>query len=130
MIPSLPTRFYGTATLDGDPAPDGAEVEAFVQGNSSGKGKVAVSEGVARYVLDVVSATAKEGDPVMFSVGGNTADEEGVYRGGTFVPQNLTARSTAQGAPTGQSAASGSPSKGSTSKGGGAGEGGAAAGSE
>lgn len=94
MAFSLPTRFYGTVTLNGGPVPDGAPITAYVEEKPAGSSKATVSGNVSSYMIDVMATGgASEGSTVTFRVGDNTAHETGKVQAGMFVELNLTATS-------------------------------------
>jgi hypothetical protein len=91
--PTPPTRFFGTATVDGRPAPDGTTVTAFVGTNACGTGTVMGGA----YTVDVASASTRsgcgtDGATVTFQVGTARATQTGTFQTGAFVSLNLTAQ--------------------------------------
>lgn len=83
--PEPPSRFVGTVTIDGQPAPDGTPVEARIGGVSCGATTVFVQAAQARYVLDVAGAASQPGcgavgTTITFIVGGNVVSQTGVWR--------------------------------------------------
>jgi hypothetical protein len=87
-----PARFFGTAYLQGVPAPPGTAVEARIGGAVCGAGFVS---GAGTYSVDVASAGAAfgcgvNGARVIFSVGGLLAQEVGYFLGGEFIALDLT----------------------------------------
>lgn len=91
--PTPPNRFFGTAMLNGAPAPAGTAVTALVNGKSCGAGEV---RGDGRYVVDVDDAgqtpgCGAPGATVTFQVGGVAAAQTGVYQRGFFTELNLSA---------------------------------------
>ena len=87
-----PARFFGTAYLQGVPAPPGTIVEARIGGTFCGAGFVSAS---GMYSIDVASGgvlfgCGAAGVLVGFTVGGLQAREVGVYRGGEFIALDLT----------------------------------------
>lgn len=102
QAPTPPTRFFGTAQLDGRAAADGTTVTAFVGSNNCGSGTVTGGS----YTVDVASANTKtgcgtDGATVSFTVGAGRASQTGTFQTGAFVPLNLTAtQATATPAPT------------------------------
>jgi hypothetical protein len=90
--PTPPTRFFGKATLDGKPAPDGTTVTAMVGGKACGTGTVTGGT----YMVDVKSAGTEpgcgtDGASVAFQVGSARASQTGTFQTGAFVPLDLTA---------------------------------------
>ncbi len=87
--PQIPATFYGSVTVDGDPAPEGTEVRAFIDGKDCTQvesGGTILEEGVARYVIAVVHETQVEGcgtvgAEVVFKVGGVEASPAGTWSG-------------------------------------------------
>jgi hypothetical protein len=92
-----PTRVFGTVLVDGQPAPAGTSVQAFIGERQCGDGQVRrISDEIPLgYVVDVLSATqttgcGADGDRITFKVGGRQAGESTEFRTGTFVRLNLT----------------------------------------
>lgn len=104
--PTPPTRFFGTVTLNGQPAPNGATVQARVGSNNCGTGSVTSAGSSSSYVVDVLSATTQpgcgtDGATVSFTVNGAPASQTGTFQTGAFVSLNLTAQAaTPTPAPT------------------------------
>ncbi len=95
--PTPPTRFFGTVTLNGQPAPNGATVQARVGTNNCGTGTVTAAGSSSSYVVDVLSATTQpgcgtDGATVSFTVNGAPASQTGTFQTGAFVSLNLTAQ--------------------------------------
>lgn len=89
--PTPPTRFFGKATIDGRPAPDGTTVTAMVGSKVCGIGTVTGGT----YMVDVKSASTEpgcgtEGASVAFQVGSARASQTGTFQTGAFVPLDLT----------------------------------------
>lgn len=84
--PGLPCRFMGTVTLNGQTAPDGTVVSAFIGGAQVGS-DAQVSNG--QYKLDISDRT--EGDVVTFKVDGIDANETGEWAYGVPTTLDLTA---------------------------------------
>ncbi|WP_322819741.1 hypothetical protein [Tepidiforma sp.] len=83
--PEPPSRFVGTVTVDGQPAPAGTPVEARIGGVSCGVTTVFLQGGQARYVIDVAGAASQPGcgavgTTITFIVGGSAAPQTGVWR--------------------------------------------------
>jgi hypothetical protein len=101
--PTPPARFFGTATVNGQPAASGTAVQATIGGKVCGSGSV--SSG-GSYVVDVASGTTEpgcgtNGATVSFTVGGAAASETGTWQQGAFIQLNLTAAAaTATPSPT------------------------------
>jgi hypothetical protein len=90
--PTPPNRFFGTVTVAGQPAVQGARVEARVGNNVCGTGTVGPG---GTYQVDVASASTqpgcgKDGDTVSFSVDGRPATQTGTFQTGAFTQLNLT----------------------------------------
>jgi hypothetical protein len=91
-----PNRFFGTATLNGSPAPSGTPVLAFIGSMQCGSGMVGAD---GRYVVDVAnSATTPncgtDGATITFRVGGVQAGQTATYNTGTFTELALVAPGT------------------------------------
>lgn len=83
--PEPPSRFAGSVTIDGQPAPAGTPIEARVGSTSCGVTTVFLQGGQARYVIDVASAATQAGcgtpgAQVTFVVGGQAAPQTGSWR--------------------------------------------------
>jgi hypothetical protein len=92
--PEPPSRFAGTVTIDGQPAPAGTAIEARVGSASCGVTTVFLQGGQARYVIDVASAAAQPncgtpGATVTFIVGGAPAPQTGSWRNYELVQLDL-----------------------------------------
>lgn len=92
-----PMRTFGTATVDGQPAPAGTVVEVLVGETVCGRGEVRRinDELPLGYVVDVISAAtqpgcAGEGEQVSFRVGGRPAAETAPFETGSFLRLDLT----------------------------------------
>ncbi len=88
--PTPPTRFFGKATIDGKPAPDGTTVTAMVGSKVCGTGTVTGGT----YMVDVKSASTEpgcgtDGASVAFQVGNARAGQTGTFQTGAFVPLDL-----------------------------------------
>lgn len=85
--PLPPATFYGTASIDGSPAPAGARVMAFVGGidcTESGSGEVVYQGDTAVYVLAVLHGSQREGcanpgDEVTFEIDGQPVAQAGAW---------------------------------------------------
>ncbi len=93
-----PTRFYGALTIDGQPAPAGAAVQAFV-GDLDCTAAVDIDMGEGRYVVDVQHFATIEGcgiedAEVRFAVNGYTAGPNGTFLPGSFVELDLNVSTT------------------------------------
>ena len=76
-IPPIPNTFYGDVTLNGDPAPVGTMVSAYIDGNLSGSIEVTVAGkyGSRANPLTVTGSSTDVGKTITFMVGGVTASE-------------------------------------------------------
>src|SRR5436190_20516062 len=94
---SPPTRAFGTVTIDGQPAPLGTIVQAYIDDQLCGEGMVRrVNDDLPQgYVVDVAGAAqtpgcAGEGDTITFRIGGVKANETGTFATGSFLRLDLT----------------------------------------
>jgi hypothetical protein len=89
-----PTRFFGTLTIDGAPAPVGTRVIAeLANKDCSSYPPAANTQGAGRYLVDAFGSLPDCGGddaPVFFRVGNRYAAETGIYVSGSFVELNLT----------------------------------------
>jgi hypothetical protein len=90
--PLPPNRFFGRATLDGQPAA-GAAIAALIGGTTCGS---TTADGAGNYRLDVLSSGERpgcgtDGATVSFTVAGVRASQTGTWRQGEFTPLDLTA---------------------------------------
>jgi hypothetical protein len=95
--PTPPNRFYGTATLAGQPAPSGAPVVALIRGQNCGTGTVISAGTISTYTVDVASdftvrGCGRDGDTVTFTIAGAPATQTGTFQTGAFTQLNLTAQ--------------------------------------
>jgi len=93
-IPPIPNTFYGDATLNGDPAPVGTNVSAYIDGKLRGSIEVTVAGkyGSRANPLSVTGNSTDVGKPITFSVGGVTASETAtLYSLPTLVELDLSA---------------------------------------
>ena len=72
-----PNWFSGDVTLNGDSAPVGTTIEAFIQGDP--RGTVTVESPGEYTYLGVVGDSADDGMPVTFTIDGLPANETGVW---------------------------------------------------
>jgi hypothetical protein len=92
--PQLPSSFFGTASIDGKPAPNGARVRGYIDGIDCTQGDAAgtgLDGGVAEYVIHVVHESQKPGcgnetKTVTFTVDGRSAAQTAKWKVG---PQEL-----------------------------------------
>ena len=89
--PIPPQRFFGRITLNGMSVPDGLTVTATINGNTCGTTTTSGSS----YSVEIVPVTqrfgcATEGSSIAFFLGGQLANERGVYRTGLNLPLDLT----------------------------------------
>ncbi|MBI2760346.1 MAG: hypothetical protein HYX51_02835 [Chloroflexi bacterium] len=94
--PTPPARFFGTVTLNGQPAPNGATVQARVGTNNCGTGTVTAAGATSNYVVDVASVSTMpgcgtDGATVTFTVSGAPAAQTGTFQTGAFISLNLVA---------------------------------------
>lgn len=87
-----PHRFFGTLTIDGQPAATGTTLTVFIGTTQCGTFTV-ISPG--RYQIDVLPASlqmgcARGGEPVIFRIGDRTAMQMPTFRTGGFEELNLT----------------------------------------
>jgi len=100
-VPALPSSFYGTVKVNNANVPDGTVVQAFVGDRMIAQGYTQMYQGDSVYSLDVpgdnpeteVMDGGREGDTIIFKVGGVLANEAGTWHSGTSVSLNLTATS-------------------------------------
>lgn len=89
-----PTRFYGKLTIDGQPAPAGKVVRAFI-GTTDCTSPTSLTVPAGSYTVDVagggqISGCGSDGATVVFRVDGRQANESGTFTTGTFVNLDLT----------------------------------------
>ena len=79
--PPLPSRFYGEITLNGDDAPTGLTLSAWIDGVQYAETSITVAGGHSVYVIDVPADDpdtpglegGQNGDAVVFKLGGHPA---------------------------------------------------------
>lgn len=96
---SLPNRFHGSVTIDGQPAPVGTTVSAWANGEEAANAIVPARD---PYLLEVRGVT--QGTEITFRVNEIDADQTAKFQVGGNTTLNLTASSTVaeptQAAPT------------------------------
>lgn len=90
--PSVPSTFYGSASIDGASVPDGTPVRAYIDGKDctqTGLGlRGTVRDGVtSAYVISVMHESmepgcGRAGKTITFTVGGQPAGQEGRWKAG------------------------------------------------
>lgn len=95
--PNPPSRFVGSVTVDGAPAPAGTVVEARIGASTCGVTTVFMSGGQARYVVDspaldpaAAPNCGTEGSTVSFYVGGRLAAQTAPWRNWELNQVDLT----------------------------------------
>src|SRR3712207_3802822 len=96
--PSLPSSFYGTIGASGFSVPSGAKVSAWVGGVKFAEVPVFTADGATAFVIDVpgdIPETAaveggREGETIVFKVGGAPAPQTGVWHTGNYERRDLT----------------------------------------
>lgn len=100
-FPPLPSSFYGGVQLNGADLPDGARVEAVIDGQVFAYSLTQTYAGASVFSLDIPGddlSTAdveggREGDVISFRVAGSLAAQTGIWRSGTNASLDLTAAS-------------------------------------
>jgi hypothetical protein len=96
--PFPPSRFWGTLTISGEPAQEGVEITAFVDGTECGKGRiVGRADGIdgTLYAVDVlhsgqVSGCGEQGKEVTFQVLGQQVEQKGTWDNTNFVRLDIS----------------------------------------
>jgi hypothetical protein len=102
-VPPLPSSFYGTAKLNGANVPDGTLVQASIGGKIITEMQTQTYKGESIYSLDIPGDDSdtldveggKDGDTIIFILGGIEANQTGVWKSGTLVSLDLSATSAA-----------------------------------
>lgn len=120
--PPVPPSFYGTVTVDGEPAPAGTEVVALVEGEERGSiivGPEGSYGGASAFEekLVVDGSSGDEGATIAFEVDGQAADRTATWTGGAARLDLSVASDGATDSPGGGTAP-GDPGDGSTTDGG------------
>jgi hypothetical protein len=101
-----PSRFVGSVTINGQPAPSGTVVEVRIGSVTCGATTTFLSGGQSRYVLDSPPQDAahpgcgSDGTAVAFFVGGAKADQAGTWRSYDLNTVDLTLTTAPAPAPT------------------------------
>ena len=77
--PLIPNKIYGNVIFNGDPAPEGTLIEAYIDGvlhSGTGSKDLGVSNG--NYFIYVTGNASDDGKPITFKINGNTADHDSV----------------------------------------------------
>jgi hypothetical protein len=95
--PAPPSRFVGSVTVNGAPAPAGAAITAVIGSTTCGTASVFMSGSEARYTLDspaldpgATPNCGTDGATVSFTVNGQRANETGVWHSYQLNTVNLT----------------------------------------
>ena len=90
--PAIPATFFGSVTVDGEPAPPGAEVRGLIDGfdctqSPPGQRPVFRDGEIAAYVIYVVHDSqrpgcARDGSRVTFTIAGRPAVQTAVWKAG------------------------------------------------
>lgn len=96
--PALPSRFYGTVTLNGDNVAVGTLLAAVIGQQIYATTTITVVQGVSSYVIDIPGDDpgtpqvdgGREGDIVYFTASGYTATQQGIWQLGRVTELNLT----------------------------------------
>jgi hypothetical protein len=102
-FPPLPSSFYGTVKVNAANIPDGTPVTASINGTVYASSQSLTYQGNSVYSLDIPGDDSttpaveggREGDTIVFTIGGTQADQTGGWKGGTNVNLDLTASTTA-----------------------------------
>ncbi|RJS73297.1 PGF-CTERM sorting domain-containing protein [ANME-2 cluster archaeon] len=81
--PSLsPNQFYGTVTINGDPAPAGTIISSYIDGELRGSLEIgtAGNYGYDLNYLSVNGSESDEGRTIVFKINGEVANENAVWR--------------------------------------------------
>ncbi len=97
MPPSLPSAFWGAVTVGGQPTTSGVPVTAWTGEIKVGETTVVTTDGVSRYVLqvlvdDLIVGQDKTPDDtqVTFRIGSEPAAESATWQSGAIVRLDLT----------------------------------------
>ena len=96
--PGLPSSFHGTVKVDGVNVDVGTPVTAWVNGVQYASYNAILASGNTVYTFSVPNDDSDttaieggtEGETVVFKIGDLTADQQGIWHGGTSVTLNLT----------------------------------------
>jgi len=86
---TIPHAFLGSATVNGSPAPNGASVAAFIDGEQVGAVSV-VDGGYPTLLIAQPEGVSFAGKRVFFTIGGLPAAETAVWEQGLSTILNLT----------------------------------------
>lgn len=118
-FPSLPSSFYGTVQNNRENVAEGIIIEAFINDQLVAQGFTQMYEGDSVYSLDINGDDAdtpaqdggKEGDTIVFKVGGVAAEQTGVWHTGTNIPLDLSVKSSSALAGANQAQAAALPTQ-------------------
>jgi hypothetical protein len=102
-FPPLPSSFYGTVKVNAANVPDGTPVTASINDKVFASGQTLTYQANSVYTLDIPgddsTTTAveggREGDTIVFTIGGTQADQTGIWKSGTNINLDLTTTTTA-----------------------------------
>lgn len=73
-----PNQFYGDAVIDGDPAPAGTIISAYIDGELRGNLEITTA-GEYGYDLNYLSVNGSESDEIVFKINEDDANENAVW---------------------------------------------------
>src|SRR5512138_1963785 len=94
-VPVLPAEYYGTVTINGNPAPAGTEISALINGSIVGNlvtARAGSYGGTGTFDPRLVVAGTGDGEPIVFLINGKPADQTGVYHPGDLRELSLSAQ--------------------------------------
>ena len=97
VLPMLPTTFWGTVSIDGEDAPNGTVVSAWIDDVQIAKASVFVSNRGPIYSLDIPADDpdtpkregGNEGDVIIFRIDGELADVRDTWHSGMAINLHL-----------------------------------------
>jgi hypothetical protein len=98
-VPPIPSGFYGKVKLNDANVLAGTVISANINGTTYASSPVEIYQGESWYSLDVPGDDSespgtleggKDGDPIVFFIGGIQATQTATWHSGTFVALDLT----------------------------------------
>ena len=97
-FPSLPSSFHGTVQVNAANVPDGTLIKASINGRAYAEKQTQTIKGVSMYALNIPGDDptttdvegGRDGDTIVFSIGGTEADQTGLWKSGTSIALNLS----------------------------------------
>jgi hypothetical protein len=98
-FPPLPSSFHGTVKVNATNVPEGTLIKAYIEGRTCAEKQTQTIQDDSMYTLNIpgddptttVVEGGRDGDTIVFTIGGVEADQTGLWKSGTSIALNLSA---------------------------------------